>query len=132
MAKRLHAINAYRPRVVHGKHAKLPRLEEYVSRISMLRHGGLTYAMQVFTRALLHYSRLGRPVQVKGLGTFLVSIRLDGTLNLGFRPDPDLRSELNEGQFEGDIRGRKYIGKTSQELVDLWNQEHPDDPVEEA
>jgi hypothetical protein len=33
------------------------------------------------------------------------------------------------GAFEGAITNRQNIGKTADELVQLWNEEHPDDQV---
>jgi len=34
------------------------------------------------------------------------------------------------GDFRGEIGNRDMIGKTADELVARWNEEHPDDPVE--
>jgi hypothetical protein len=33
------------------------------------------------------------------------------------------------GRFFSEILNRRNIGKTPDELVELWNVEHPDDPV---
>jgi hypothetical protein len=46
-------------------------------------------------------------------------MRLDGSLDAQHRLDPAIRKGLN----------RKHIGKTADELVVLWNAEHPDDAV---
>jgi hypothetical protein len=33
------------------------------------------------------------------------------------------------GAFKGEIQNRENIGKTTAELVALWNADHPNDPV---
>jgi len=35
----------------------------------------------------------------------------------------------NQREFGGTIMNRKNIGKSADELVALWNETHPDDPV---
>ena len=42
----------------------------------------------------------------------------------------DIRVGLNQpGIFSGEIIHREHIGKTADELVALWNADHPGDPV---
>jgi hypothetical protein len=33
------------------------------------------------------------------------------------------------GAFTGKIKNRENLGKTSQELAELWNEEHPDNRI---
>ena len=40
-----------------------------------------------------------------------------------------MAQSLNEKAFEGNILNREHIGKTSDELVLKWNEEHSDDPI---
>ena len=56
---------------------------------------------------------------------------LDGTLDVQHRLDRGLKNGLNARAFAGRILNRENIGKTSDELVALWDAEHPDDPVED-
>jgi hypothetical protein len=47
-----------------------------------------------------------------------------------FRADTDLKNGLNaHNTFSGTIRYRENIGTTTDDLIALWNQAHPDDPV---
>ena len=74
--------------------------------------------------------RAGRAVKVDGLGTFTPNIDLDGYFAVSFRADPAMNHGLNlPGTFSGTIRNREFIGKTSGELINHWNEEHADDQV---
>jgi hypothetical protein len=42
-----------------------------------------------------------------------------------------LKKTLNiPGNYNGEIVNRENIGKTFEELVSLWNELHPDEPIE--
>ena len=65
------------------------------------------------------------------LGTYLPKLALDGKFGVSHRLDVAIRSALNApGAFSGDIANRKNIGKSVEELLEQWNAEHPDDPVQ--
>lgn len=65
-------------------------------------------------------------------GIFTLDVRPDGTLYIHFLPCTELKRALNSPDgFHGHLLNRNNIGKSSQELVDQWNQEHPEDPLEE-
>jgi len=56
---------------------------------------------------------------------------LDGVFNVAHWLDTALKNRLNTpGEFRGEIENRDMIGKTVDDLVVRWNEEHPDDPVE--
>ena len=73
-------------------------------------------------------TRLERAVRLEGLGTFTPGIDLEGKISINHRPDVALTNALNTpGFFEGDIIHRDNIGKQMDDLVGLWNEEHPED-----
>jgi hypothetical protein len=51
-------------------------------------------------------------------------------LAISFRADATFAYSLNKDAFEGSVINRGNISKTSEELVALWNENNPDDPVE--
>ena len=80
--------------------------------------------------AVVFFNRAGRGVKLEGLGTYLPNIQLDGTFDVQHRLDRSIKNALNApGTFTGVILNRENIGKTADELVEMWNAEHPDDPV---
>jgi hypothetical protein len=71
----------------------------------------------------------GRPVHT-GIAIFRPSIDLEGKISVSVRVDKRILSALNAtGAFIGDIKNSDNIGKTTEEIVERWNAEHPTDPV---
>ncbi len=130
MAPRIKAINAYRPRIEQGNTVQKPELIRALSRATGLVEGSIDQATKEMRDQIIEYNHSGRAVKVEGLGTFSPSIDLDGTLSINFRPDPALNNGINlPGVFSGTIINREYIGKSGDELVTKWNEEHPEDQV---
>lgn len=77
-----------------------------------------------------HYTMVGHGVRLDGLGIYSPGVELDGSIIMHHRTDRYLIKELNkEGAFRGTIVNRENIGKTSVDLLELWNEVHPEDPV---
>jgi hypothetical protein len=130
MAPRIKAVNAYRPRIEQGNTVQKPELIRAVSRATSLVEGTVDQAVKEVRDHIIEFCRAGRAVKVDGLGTFTPNIDLDGYFAISFRADPALNHGLNlPGTFSGTILNREFIGKTSDELVNRWNEEHTDDPV---
>ena len=130
MAPKILAVNAYRPRIEQGNTVQKPELIRSVSRATSLVEGTVDQAIKELRDQIIEFCRAGRAVKVEGLGTFAPSIDLAGTITISFRPDPAFAKALNvPGIFTGTIINRENIGKTSDEIVDKWNEEHPDDQV---
>ncbi|RME69472.1 MAG: hypothetical protein D6784_18400 [Chloroflexi bacterium] len=130
MASKIKAINAYRPRIELGATVQKQELVRYLSGRTGLNEGELDLVLRELRDAVIFFNRAGRGVKIEGLGTYLPNIRLDGTFNVQHRLDRDVQDGLNTpGTFTGTILNRENIGKTADELVAIWNQQHPDDPV---
>ncbi len=129
MASRIKAIQTYRPRIKMGRTVETDELAEYVADRTGYDKGDIIHMLTLFHNAIVSFNRYGQGVKLEGLGTYLPNIRLDGTFDVQHRLNWGLRRELNRGDFRGTILNRRNIGKTPDELVALWNEEHPDDPV---
>jgi hypothetical protein len=130
MASRIKAIGAYRPRIELGNTAQKAELVRQVARSTNLTEGVLDLAIKELRDTIIEMNRAGRPVKIEGLGTWTPNIGLDGVFDIQYRADTALNNALNTGgTFSGTIKFRENIGKTSEELVAMWNQEHPDDLV---
>ena len=74
----------------------------------------------------------GSAVKIEGLGTFTPTIKMDGSLDIRFRPDVEMLNKLNDlTKFRAKILNKSNIGKSAAELITQWNAEHPDDLVGE-
>jgi len=92
--------------------------------------GTVDQAVKEVRDQIIEFCRAGRAVKVDGLGTFTPTIDLEGYFAISFRADPAMNAGINlQGTFSGTIINRENIGKTSDELVAKWNEEHADDLV---
>lgn len=132
MAQRIEAINFFRPKV---KRARTNDMKVVVSRIAGrtgLNKGEIQNILSEFNETIIEYSRQGIHTKIDDLGTFWPSIDLNGKFKINLRKDTSFGFALNTpGVFVGEILNSENIGKSSDELVDMWNAEFPDDPVED-
>jgi hypothetical protein len=129
MASRISVINHYRPQIEYGDTADWREVAEFLESISTLNKADIIAVLTGLQDAVVHFNSRGRGVKFEGLGTYLPSINYRGELDAAHRLDRRLKRELNNGSFSGRIRNKKNIGKSTAEVVAMWNAEHPDNPV---
>ncbi|MBI5840694.1 MAG: hypothetical protein HZB19_11390 [Chloroflexi bacterium] len=129
MASRISAINHYRLQIEYGETADWREVAEFLESISTLSKSDIIGVLTGLQDAVLYFNRQGRGVKLEGLGTYLPNINYRGELDAAHRLDKNLKRALNDGSFGGNIRNRKNIGKSAEEVIALWNAEHPDNPV---
>ena len=133
MATKIAAINYYRPRVVQGRNVEINELVGYLSGRTGLNEGEIRYVVTEMRDALTYFSTQGRGLRLEGLGIWRADIALTGEFRVLYRADRWLINALNAPRrFQGEIANRQYIGFSSAALVELWNTEHPEDPVSDA
>ena len=71
----------------------------------------------------------GRSVHT-GIAIFRPTIDAQGNLSVSVRVDKRILSALNvPGAFTGKVNNSANIGLSTQEIAELWNEEHPADPI---
>ena len=131
MASRIKAINAYRPKIDLSPTVQLRALVAYIADRTGLNEGEVRIVLEELSDAITFFNRQGQGVKLEKLGTYLPKIDLSGTFGVSHRLDREIKNALNTpGSFTGDIINRENIGKSSDDLVVMWNADHPDDPVE--
>ncbi len=129
MADRVKAINTYRPKLKLEHRANMDEVLKYIEGNSGLNPSSMKNAIYQLRQAIIHYARMGKTVKVDELCTWIPSVKLDGTLRVGVRPDKGLIKVLNEGKFSAKVFNRNMMGKSPEHLIERWNRDHPDDPV---
>ena len=130
MANKMHALGAYRPRIIQGQTVQMPTLVRFIAATTGLNEGSITQVLLELRDSVAYHNALGQAVKLPGLGTFTPTVLLDGTYKVSIRPDPFLTHQLNgEGVSREKIANREHIGKSLAELIDLWNADHPEDPI---
>ena len=140
MANKIKAIGAYRPRLDQGNTVQKPELLRAVSRATSLVEGSVDMTIKETRDQIIdplrpaghlpqiHNSRFcwQRKLSYLDLG----EAGRGRSLDIQYRADNALVNGLNTpGVFCGMILNRENIGKTSEELVTMWNNDHPEDPV---
>jgi hypothetical protein len=130
MAPKIKAVNAFRPRIDQGNTVQKPELLRAVARATSIVEGSADLVVKEMRDQIIMFCSAGRAVKVEGFGIFSPNIGLEGDFSISFRADPAFANNLNmPGTFSGRIINRENIGKTSDELVTLWNEQYPEDQV---
>lgn len=129
MANKIQAISTFGPRIKLGDAADEERFMELITQRTTLSSGVVKNVQESETETLIGLLLDGRPVHT-GIAIYTPSIDLDGSFEVKVRVDKRILRALNAaGAFRGNINNVENIGKTSADLVALWNEEHPDDLI---
>ena len=129
MAKQIEAIKAYCPRIDLEKAADGERFMELITQRTTLSSGVVKNVQESETETLIGLLLEGRPVHT-GIAIYTPSIGLDGTFDINVKVDPRIVNAMNtKSAFRGTLINAENIGKTSADLVALWNTDHPDNLI---
>lgn len=129
MADKLTAIARMRPRLELGRIIEMDQLEAFVADRSGASRAGILQILNEMRAAVLFFALDGRAIRIEGLGRFTPKIALDGTISYTVTPDNKVLNRMPLKLFKGQIINREHIGKTPAELITIWNEKHPEDPV---
>jgi hypothetical protein len=130
MAKRIQAITAFRPRIDLGDVASEERYMELTTNRTTLSSGVVKNVQEAEVETLIGLLLDGRPVHT-GIAIYMPSMDLDGDIEVKVKVDKRILSALNAPDaFRGHVINAENVGKSGDDLVVMWNEEHPDDPVE--
>jgi hypothetical protein len=130
MSTKMKAIGAYCPRVQLERMVDAEDIAEHLAMRTGLLEAQIYHVLIELRETVRHFTLRGHSVRLDGLGIYSPGVELDGTITIHHRADRYLIKELNkEGAFRGIITHRENIGKTGVELVALWDEEHPTDPI---
>ena len=129
MASFIKAIKALCPRLELTRAASSERYLEMVTSRTTLSRGVVKNVQESELETLAFLLLEGRPVHT-GVAIYTPSINLKGELEVNVRVDKRLLGAVRKrGAFQGRIHHAENIGKSADELVALWNEGHPEDPV---
>lgn len=130
MATLIQAVASYGPRVELQRTIQTRQLAGYIQGRTSLNRGEVENVLSELNEAIIFFARQGAPVKLGGVGIFTPIVSLTGALGIGFRLDNDIDGMLNvENLFTGIVKNRENIGKSSDELKAMWNEEHPEDLI---
>jgi hypothetical protein len=113
-------VNSLLPRIILNKPLNLSVLISWLQGRSNLNKGEVLAVLSHLEDGLAVFLKDGYPIKLPGLGSFTPTLRLDGTINIKYRPDKELLGRLNTPDaFNGTIKNKKNIGKSIDELKQI-------------
>lgn len=129
MAKKIQAWAKYGPKIKLGDPMMPEELIENIVAATNQSRGSVLAVLSELDVQTESGLKAGRIVRLPN-GTHYEPIgKKDGAINIGVRVNPDLDKKVNAG-FRGTWLNSQNIGKTEEEIIELWNDEHPEDPIE--
>ena len=87
--------------------------------------------LQEMSEMIVYFNGQGTPVKLPGLGIFTPSIDRHGTYKINLRTDSALKKGLNAPDaYKGKLANKANIGLDNAGYKELWDAEHPEDPLE--
>lgn len=131
MAKIFQAVREFGPGLEFKPTVSLEAVSEWMAMRTGLNKSEVMMALQEQSEAILFFTKTGTPVKLPGVGTFTPSIDRDGVLILNFRADMELKNAINNtNAYTGEIIHKTSIGMTDEEYKQIWDSQHPTDPLE--
>ena len=129
MAKKIQAYTEFGPRLEPATPLSGDELIEQITEGSNESMSSVLAVLSALDSATEQALKAGRIVQMPN-GTHYRPIgKQDGTIKIKVRVNPFVIRDVNDN-YRGEWRNAENIGKSTDELVALWNEAHPDDPVE--
>ena len=129
MAKLIQAFSKYCPKIDLMEAADPKRFMELITQRTTLSTGVVKNVQESEVETLIGLLKEGRSVHT-GVAIFRPTIDAQGNLSVSVHVDKRITSALNvPGAFTGKVNNSANIGKTTDEIVYLWNQDHPEDMI---
>lgn len=110
--------NSEFPRLKLNRPQDTRDMMEYMNMRSGLVPSDIIAVIYEIRDALLRNLPEATPLRLEGIGIFSPSLKLDGSINIRFRPDKKLVRQLNgkKDRLKPRITNRKNIGKSLDDL----------------
>ena len=129
MARLIQAFAKYCPKIDLMEAADPKRFMRLITKRTTLSEGVVKNVQESEVDTLIDLLQEGRSVHT-GVAIFRPVIDAQGNLSVSVRVDKRITAALNvPGAFTGKVANGANIGKTTGEIVNLWNQEHPGDMI---
>lgn len=133
MVKKLTAINQLRPKIVSQGVVDRVTMAGRVSPNTTYNKIEVDSILQLFVEGIIQALQNGETVKIDGLVNISPQMKVGGEVSLGLRSDRGLSAGLNNPTLWTGNKIANYanLRKSTAELLDLWDAEHPDDLVED-
>ena len=131
MANRLPVVNRLRPRISNQGIVDLEAISRRVSKNTTFNPAEILSVLKQFTDEANAAIQAGEIVKIDGLVNIAPNMKVGGEVGMSLRGDRKAIAGLNDPTLwtAAKVANHDNLGRTSEELVLLWNEEHPEDTV---
>jgi hypothetical protein len=130
MAKKIQMWTAFGPKLAAATPVEAEEVIEQLVQATNQTRGSILAVLSELDEVILQGLRSGRIVKMPN-GTHYRPIgKKDGSIKVSVRLNPRL-SKLIAADRRANWVNAQNIGKSEAEMIVLWNEAHPDDPIEE-
>ena len=133
MTKKLSVINQLRPRITSQELVDLEKMAGRISKNTTYNAEEIYSILRLFVNDANAALQAGETVKIDGLVSMTPNVRVGGEVDIALRSDRAAIAGLNNPQLwtAAKVTNHANLKKSSEELIALWNAEHPNDLVEE-
>ena len=133
MAKKLSVINQLRPRITSQELVDLKTMAGRMAKNITYNAEEIYSILQLYVNDSIAALQAGQTVKIDGLVSMSPNMRVGGEVDIALRSDRAAIAGLNNPTLwtAAKVANHANLSKSSDELVALWNAEHPEDIVEE-
>ncbi len=130
MAKKIQMWTEFGPKLATATPVEAEEVIEQLVQATNQTRGSILAVLSELDEVILQGLRSGRIVKLPN-GTHYRPIgKKDGSIKVSVRLNPRL-SKLIAADRRANWVNAQNIGKSEAEMIVLWNEAHPDDPIEE-
>ena len=129
MAKKIQAWAKFGPRIELAPPMKSEELIENLIAATNQSRGSVLAVLSELDVQVESALKAGRIIHLPNGTHYEPTGKKNGSINIDVRVNPDLDKRVNAG-FRGKWINAENIGKSEAEIIALWNEAHPDDPIE--
>ncbi len=129
MAKKIQAWTEFRPRLELAPPMTTKELIENIVAATNQSRGSVQAVLSELDVQIESALKGGRIVHLPNGTHYEPTGKKDGSIDIDVRVNPELDNHVNS-DFRGKWINSANIGKSEAEIIALWNEKHPDDPVE--
>ncbi len=131
MAAKLPVLNQLRPKVISQGVVNLEKLAGRVSKNTTYNAEEIYGMFRLAVKEIINALQNGETVKIDGLVSIAPNMKVGGEVDLTLRGDRGAIAGLNNPILwtADKVANHANLSKSTEELVELWNTEHPEDPV---
>ncbi len=132
MANKLSVISQLRPRIKSQKVQDLETIAGRMAKNTTYNSEEIFSIFRLGVKEILAALQDGDAVKIDGLVVLTANMRVGGEVDLVVRGDRGAVASLNDSTLwtASKVINHANMNKSSEELLELWNAKHPDDPAQ--